>query len=290
MPLDQVDVDQLDGRERGEMSFFEHVDQLRGHILRSVAAVFVFAIVAFIFKDWIFEKVLFGPRWPDFPTFGALCWLGEKVGMTETLCIKPSEFKLFSREMGEFFMVQMTVSFWIGVICAFPYLIWEVWRFIAPGLYEHERRAASGVIFVCSALFLLGVLFGYYIIAPFSIAFLASVQIKGAENTATLSSYVEYMTMFTVPMGLIFELPVISFFLSRVGILGPKFMREYRRYAIVVILIIAAIITPPDWVSQLLVAAPLLLLYEVSIGVSARVVRKRELAEQAASGAPRLPQ
>jgi sec-independent protein translocase protein TatC len=175
-------------------------------------------------------------------------------------------------------MQVMYVSFWLGVIVAFPYIFWEFWRFISPGLHEHERKSVRGVVFVCTFLFLLGVLFGYYIIAPFSINFLAGFTLDGLEVAPTLDSYVTYMTMFTIPTGLIFQMPIAAYFFARMGLIGTAFLREYRRHAIVVILIIAAIITPPDIVSQTLVAIPLLLLYEVSILVVAFVQRQREKA------------
>jgi sec-independent protein translocase protein TatC len=173
-------------------------------------------------------------------------------------------------------MEVMYVSFWLGVIVAFPFIFWEFWKFISPGLHAHERNAVRGVVFICTFLFLLGVLFGYYVIAPFSISFLAGFTLEGLEVAPTLDSYVTYMTMFTIPTGFIFQMPIAAYFFARMGLIGASFLREYRRHAIVVILIVAAIITPPDVVSQTLVAIPLLLLYEVSILVVSWVQRQRE--------------
>ena len=173
-------------------------------------------------------------------------------------------------------MQHMYVSFWLGFIGAFPFIFWEFWKFIRPGLLESEQHAVRGIVAVCSLLFLSGVLFGYYVIAPFSISFLAGYTLDGTVVSPTLDSYVTYMTMFTLPTGLIFEMPVVAFFLAKIGLIGPQFLRSYRRQAVVVILIIAAVITPPDVVSQTIVAIPLYILYEISILVVAREVRRRE--------------
>ncbi len=175
-------------------------------------------------------------------------------------------------------MQHLYVSFWLGLICAFPFVLWEFWKFLQPGLLENERKAIRGVVAVCSSLFLLGVSFGYFVIAPFSINFLAGYTLDGAEVSPTLDSYVTYMTMFTIPTGLIFEMPVVVYFLTKIGVVGPTFLRTYRRHAVIVILIVAAIITPPDVVSQTIVAIPLFVLYELSILISAREKRRQEQA------------
>jgi len=278
MPLDQQHEHERLKNERGEMSFFDHISELRNHILRSAVAIAVVAVVCFIYKDFIFNTIIFGPRNPDFPTYRILCSASRYFGIGDAMCFTPPQFVLITRQLGEVIMQVMYVSFWLGVIVAFPYIFWEFWRFISPGLHEHERKSVRGVVFVCTFLFLLGVLFGYYIIAPFSINFLAGFTLDGLEVAPTLDSYVTYMTMFTIPTGLIFQMPIAAYFFARMGLIGTAFLREYRRHAIVVILIIAAIITPPDIVSQTLVAIPLLLLYEVSILVVAFVQRQREKA------------
>lgn len=275
MPLDQQHENERLKNERGEMSFFDHISELRNHILRSALAISVVAVVCFFYKDFIFNTIIFGPRNADFPTYRALCAASHFFGLGDAMCFSPPPFTLITRQLGEVIMEVMYVSFWLGIIVAFPYIFWEFWRFISPGLHEHERKAVRGVVFVCTFLFVLGVMFGYYIIAPFSINFLASFTLEGLEVAPTLDSYVTYMTMFTIPTGFIFQMPVAAYFFARMGIIGAAFLREYRRHAIVVILIIAAIITPPDVVSQTLVAIPLLLLYEVSIIVVSRVQRRR---------------
>jgi sec-independent protein translocase protein TatC len=274
MPIDQDH--EITKKERGEMSFFEHISELRKHILRSALAIFAVATVCFLNKDFVFDKMIFGPRHPDFPTYGFLCNMSHTLGLGEQMCFSPPKFDLITRELGEVIMQHIYVSFWLGVIGAFPIVFWEFWKFIQPGLLESERKVVRGIVFVCSALFLLGVLFGYYVIAPFSISFLAGYTLQGVVVSPTLDSYVTYMTMFTLPTGLVFEMPVVAYFLAKIGIVGAKFLRTYRRHALVVILIVAAIITPPDVVSQTLVTIPLYMLYEVSILVVARIQKQRE--------------
>jgi sec-independent protein translocase protein TatC len=278
MPLDQLHEVERQAQEKGEMSFFEHISELRKHILRAALAIMTVFVVAFINIKYIFEVWILGPKNSWFPTYHILCDLSKKLHLGKSMCFEPTAFELDTREMGEILMQYIYVSFWLGIICAFPYILWEIWRFVSPGLHESERKAAKGVIVICTLLFFLGVLFGYFIIAPFSISFLASYTLEGLEVSPTLDSYVTYMTMFTLPMGLIFELPVMAFFLAKIGVVGAAFLRNYRRHAAVIILIIAAIITPPDVVSQTLVSIPLFGLYEASILVVARVQLKREKA------------
>lgn len=249
-----------------EMSFLDHLEELRWHIVRAVAAILVFAIGIFIFSDFFWDIIL-GPSRQNFVTYRYLCGLSDK------LCFGPNkDLVMYTREFGEQFMMHMVSSFWLGLIMAFPYVLWEVWRFVKPGLYAKEQKVVRGVVFICSALFLLGVLFGYYIIAPFSISFLSNYEIASdIQNTVTLNSYITYMTMFILPMGMIFELPIVIYFLAKLGIVSKPFLRNYRKHAIVVIIIIAAIITPPDVASQILVSIPLILLYEISIIIAGRV-------------------
>lgn len=260
-----------DAGSQAEMSFLDHLEQLRMHIIRSLAVVGVVSVVVFLAKDFVFGTVIFGPKNADFITYRLLCRIAD------FLCFEPTPFNLITRDLGEQFMVHFKTSFWIGLVISFPYIFWEFWRFIRPALYPTEQKAASGLVFICSLLFTLGVLFGYFILAPFSISFLAGYSV-GAIVTPTLESYVEYMTMLTIPVGLVFELPVVAWFLSKIGLLTPTFLRTYRRHAVVAVFILAAIVTPPDVTSQLIVALPLMLLYEISILISARVekAQKRE--------------
>ncbi len=278
MPIDQQHENERYTKERGEMSFFDHINELRKHIMRAALAITVIAVVCFLNKDFVFNTIIFGPRSPDFPTFKVLCSFSHAIGMGDAICFVPANFQLITREFGEVIMQVLYVSFWLGVIGAFPFIFWEFWRFISPGLHEEERKSVRGVVAICSALFLLGVLFGYYVIAPFSINFLAGYTLEGVEVAPTLDSYVTYITMFTIPTGFIFQMPIAAYFFARMGVIGTAFLKKFRRHAIVLILILAAIITPPDVISQTLVAIPLYMLYEISIIVVARVQRKREKA------------
>ena len=267
MALDQVDVDKPE-KKRGlsaEMTFLDHLEALRWHLVRSVVAIVVIAIGTFLAKDFIFDVILFGPINPDFITYRIFC------SISDAICLQAPEIEFITRDLAEKFMVHFKSSFILGFVLSFPYIFWEIWRFIKPALYEKEQKAATGVVFVCSLLFLSGVLFGYFIISPFSISFLAGYELGDIEAKTTLSSYVNYMAMFTIPLGLVFEMPVVIYFLSRVGIISPGLMKKSRRMAFVVILIISAIITPTtDAVTLLIVTIPLYGLYELSIFVSAR--------------------
>lgn len=276
MPLDQVDVDKMypDGypakpvQDEKEMSFLEHLEELRWHILRSVASIAVFAIITFLSKDFVFKTLIAGPKEKWFPTYQFLCSLGE------SMCFEPPKFQLITVGFGESFMVHLKASFFLGLVIAFPYIFWEMWRFIKPGLYDKEQKAARGIVLICSGLFVTGVLFGYFIIAPVAVNFLASYDV-GAVDTASISSYVNYLTMFTIPTGIIFLLPVIVYFLTKVGLVDAAFLRQYRRHSIIIILLASALITPPDVITQFLIGIPLFFLYEVSIGIAARMEKRR---------------
>ncbi len=270
MPLDQVDVDNMNTVEK-EMTFFEHLEALRWHIIRSLIAILVIATYLFMQKDFLFKTIVYGPRNPNFFTYRLFCSFGEMM------CIQPTHFDVITRDLAEKFTTHITVSMVLGLILAFPYVFWEFWRFVKPGLYPKERKSARGIVLVCSILFIAGVLFGYYFIAPFALSFLAGYELADTLATPTLNSYINYMIMFTLPVGIIFEMPVVSFFLTKAGVLSPGFLRKGRRYALIIILIVAAILTPsPDVVSQLILATPLYILYEASIGVSARVYKGME--------------
>jgi sec-independent protein translocase protein TatC len=278
MPLDQMDVDNWEGnpeKKETDMSFLDHIEELRWHVIRSLIAVVVCMIGAFLAKDFIFNTVIFGPKNPDFVTYRAMCNLANWFNMP-SLCAAPPKFDLSVRALGEKFNIHLQASFFIGLIVSIPYIFWEIWKFVSPGLYEKEQKAIRGIVFICSMLFFAGILFGYYVIAPFAISFLAGYDLGDIQELPTIGSYVDYMIMFTLPMGIVFELPIVIYFMSKMGIVTPTIMREGRRYAIVLILIIAGIITPtPDIVTQLLVAIPLYFLYEVSIAISGRVVKQK---------------
>ncbi len=266
--------------EGREMSFFDHLEELRAHVMRSLAAIAIAGVALYIFKDWVFDTVLFGPTQKDFISYKIFCALSKGIGAGKALCMEPPEFEMQAVGFGEAFLTTLRVAFMGGIVVAFPFIINEFWKFVKPGLYDNEQRAAQGIVAVCSGLFLTGVLFGYFVLAPFATNFLIGYTIPGVENKPTLVSMINYMIMFILPSGLVFELPVVVYFLSRIGLVTPQDMRKYRRHAFIVILIAAAIITPPDVVTQTLLGLPLFLLYELSIFISARV--QRQLAEKEA--------
>lgn len=283
MALDQDWDDEVDEDKDGtEMSFLDHLEELRWHIIRSMASILIFTIAAWVFRNEIFGTIIMGPTKVDFWTNQVLCQLADMTGWT-SLCLKQTDFILQSREVSGQFMMALTQSIIVGLMFAFPYAFYEVWRFIRPGLKEKEQKAARGAVFWVSVLFFIGVSFGYFLVAPMAINFLATFKLDPSiQNQFDINDYISLLSMLTLACGLTFQLPMIAFVLSQVGILTPSFMREYRKHALIVILLLAAIITPsPDVISQLLVAFPLFGLYEISIIVSGRVLR-RKMREEAA--------
>lgn len=261
---------------QAEMSFLEHLEELRWHIIRSVVLIAVFAVAAFIMKDFIFNEIIFKPKMPDFWSNRMMAKLGEYVG-SDALNINQNPLKLVSLKMADQFMLHFMVAIVLGLILAAPFIFFEIWKFIKPALYDKERKHASGAVFFTSLLFMIGILFGYFIIVPLSIDFLTTYSVSPeVENQINMRSYIGTVTSITFASGFIFLLPIFSFFLSKVGILTPKFMKNYRRHAYVIMFVVAAIITPPDVFSQIMVAIPLVVLYELSILISKIVVKKRE--------------
>lgn len=254
-----------------EMSFLDHLEELRWHILRAVIAVLVGTITFFSMGKVVFKTLIFAPKNEDFITYRILCNISEKM------CINPAHITLIRTEIGEEFFVHIKASIFLGITVAMPFIIYEIWKFIKPGLYDKEKKHARGFVFFSSLLFVLGILFGYYIISPFAISFLSNYSV-GDEVTvsSTLSSYVSYLTMFTMPAGILFQLPIVVYFLSKIGVITPMFLKQYRKHAYIVILLLAAIITPPDVVSQILIGIPLYILYEISIVISNRIYKKQK--------------
>lgn len=275
MALDQIDVDDYDvddlrkSRSK-EMSFLDHLEELRWHLIRAVASILVIAIVVFVMKDFIFSKIVFAPKNAGFLTYRVFC------SINDLLCFSPPDFTVQAFKIEEQFVTHIKVSAILGFVASFPYVFYEIWSFVKPGLYKNEIKAARGIVWICSTLFLLGVLFGYFIIAPFALTFLTSYDLGGTIAQPTLTSYVNNMAMYTLPTGIIFELPVIMFMLAKIGLVTSKDLKSYRRIAIVVILIVSAIITPPDLMTQLLISFPLYGLYEISIYIVDRVEKKAE--------------
>ncbi|MGV3508563.1 MAG: twin-arginine translocase subunit TatC [Sphingobacteriaceae bacterium] len=264
-----------------EMSFFDHMEVLRWHLIRSAVAIVLFTILAFCYYDFIFHNVILGPKQADFWTYRIMCDLTERFNLGADFCIKEIPFEIINTEMAGQFTLQLNSSLLIGLILGVPYLLYEVWRFVKPGLTQQESSSATGFVFYASLLFIMGLLFGYYIITPLSVNFLANYNVSEIiKNTITIDSYLSTVATLSIGAGITFELPIIIYILSKLGIMTPAFMRSSRRYATVLILIIAAVVTPtPDILTMLTVSFPLFLLYEFSIIVSARVERNRKKKE-----------
>lgn len=276
MPLDQGESGEK------EMSFLEHLEELRWHVIRALIATIIFTIAAFVLAPWIFQHIIFAPARVDFPTFKWLCKLGDLIG-SEGLCVKDIPFKVQSRNMTGQFTMHIMSSFIIGLVIAFPYVVWEIWRFIKPGLQKNERKYSRGAVGAVSVLFFLGVTFGYYVIAPWMVYFLANYSISDMiVNEFDITSYVSTVVLLVLGSGLLFQLPVVIYFLTKIGIVTPEFLRKYRKHSIIIILIVAAIVTPPDPLSQMLITIPLYMLFEISILISASVAKRkaREEAEE----------
>lgn len=266
-----------------EMTFWEHLEELRWHIVRSVVAVVILAIVAFICKDFIFNQIILAPKSGDFFTNRLFCSLGKYLSehwpfiSSSAFCIGDFDLKIINIKLSGQFLMHFYISIFAGVIVAIPYIIYEIWSFIKPALYEKEQRYTGGAVVWSSFLFLAGVLFSYYLIVPLAILFLGTYTVSDSvENQITLTSYISTVVSLSFAVGVVFELPIFVYFLTKVGIITPSFMRKSRKAMIVIILIISAIITPADVFSQIIVAIPLFGLYEISILVSDRIYKKRE--------------
>lgn len=260
-----------------EMSFFDHLEALRWHLIRSAIAVFFFGILAFCKFHWLYNNIIMGPFHPDFWSFKMMCSL-SKVFHLDGFCIDHINGHIINTEMAGQFLLQINTSLLVGVILGIPYILWEVWRFIKPALLEKERKAASGFVLYASGLFITGILFGYYILVPESVAFLAGYTVSpDINNQFTVSSYMSLVGTITLLTGILFELPIIIYILASIGILTGTFMRRTRRYAIIIIMVVGAIVSPsPDILTTTLATVPLLILYEVGIVIAA-VVEKRRL-------------
>lgn len=267
------------------MSFLDHLEELRWHLIRSLAAIAVFMVGAFMAKDFLFGTLILGPSRTDFISYRILCQLAERLNTPE-LCIDKLAFTIQSRTMTGQFTTHITVSFITGLILAFPYVFWEIWRFIKPGLYETEQTVTRGAVAFVSFLFFLGVLFGYYVLAPISINFLANYQVhESIINEYDLTSYISTVLMLVLSCALMFQLPMVIMVLTKAGVVNPLVLRYFRKHAIVVILVVAAVLTPPDVFSQVLLFFPIYGLYEFSILLSARIYKKQlRDAERAARG------
>ncbi len=276
MPLDQQFEDIEQQREK-EMSFVEHLEELRWHVFRALTSIFIVATAIFILKRAVFDYLIFGPTKATFPTYKLLCNISQKIGIGKSFCFDQLNFTIINIEVAGQFLVHLKVSFILGLIVAFPYIFWEFWRFISPALHKNEARSTKGVVFFSSLLFTIGVSFGYFILTPFSINFFSNYGVSEViSNQWKLTNYVSTVTMIVMASGILFELPMVVYFLSKIGLLTPEFMKSHRRHAMILTLITAAIITPADVGTQVLVSIPVLFLYEISIGISRRVNKNRE--------------
>lgn len=258
------------------MSFLDHLEELRWHLIRSLLAIVIVAFGAFLMKDFIFDTLIFGPKRMDFPTYRFFCQVATFLGISSEFCNDALPFTIQNRTMAGQFSAHIWTSVWAGFIIAFPYVLYELWKFISPGLYEKERKHSQGFIITASFLFFLGVLFGYYVVAPLSINFLGTYQVsKEVLNEIDISSFIATVRASVIACGIMFELPIVIFFLTKVGLVTPGLLKKHRKIALVIVLIFAAIITPPDVTSQIIVALPVLVLYQISIYIS-KLVLKRE--------------
>jgi len=262
--------------EEKEMSFWEHLEELRIHLFRSIAVILIFAIIAFISKKFIFDYVILAPKDAEFITNRLLCKLSDLLSI-DALCIGRLNLSMQNINLSGQFMMHMYVSIVAGLIIAAPYVIWELWRFIMPALHPKEKKHSKGAVIVSSLLFLAGVLFAYFLIVPLTINFLGTYQVSpDVPNQIQLNSYISTVISVTIAVGIVFELPILVYFLTKVGFITPTFMKKNRKVMLVIVLVLSAIITPPDIFSQVLVCIPLIGLYELSINISARVHKKRE--------------
>jgi sec-independent protein translocase protein TatC len=278
MALDQIEDTLVGGKEMG---FFDHIDELRKHIIRSVVAILVCAVVVFFNKSLLFDTILFGPMHTDFWTYRQMCDLSYYLTGTDEYCVKAMGFVLSNIDMTGQFTQHLFISFVAGFVISFPFVLWQFWAFIKPALSGMEIAYARGFVFFSSMLFFIGILFGYFLLAPLSINFLGSYKVSElVSNEINLESYISFLTTLTFACGLIFEMPMLVYFLAKIGILGSALMSKYRRYALIVILILAGILTPsPDMASQIMMALPLYGLYEISILVAKKVEQNKVKAK-----------
>lgn len=261
---------------QAEMSFLDHLEDLRWHLIRATLSVVIVGIFAFLAKEFIFDVIIFGPKQADFVTYRILCDIAQFVGLQDSFCFDELPFRIQSRTVAGQFSAHIWTAITAGFVVAFPYVIYEFWKFVSPGLLENERKTARGFIVISSLLFFIGVLFGYYVVTPLSINFLGSYSVSAeVSNEFDIGSYIGLVRSSVVASGLIFELPIIIYLLTKIGLVTPEILRKYRKISLVIVLILSAIITPPDIVSQIIVAIPILILYEISIHISKVVVRNQ---------------
>jgi len=263
-------------QSEGEMSFWDHLGELRSHIIKSLLSIVVFAIIAFIYKDFVFDTIILAPKEADFITNRLLCQLGMLINV-DYFCVQEFALKLININMAGQFMTHIYISFMSGVIIAAPYIIYQFWKFIEPALHDYEKKNTSSTVFISSALFLTGVTFSYFLIVPLALNFFGSYHVSAeVANQIALGSYISMVVSVTFSIGVVFELPIIIFFLAKADLISIEFLKKNRKYMLVIVLIMSAIITPPDVFSQVMVTVPLMILYEFSIIVAKRAVKKKK--------------
>jgi len=274
MPLDQGTPDELNEKQ---MSFFDHVDVLRKHIIRSVIVLLVLVVLSFIYIETLFNNVILGPINPDFFTYRVICKISYMLYDNSRLCLEAINIQLVNLQVQGQFLSAFKISLISGFIIGFPYFMFEFWRFVRPALTKTERKMATGLVTFCSLLFFSGVLFGYYVLSPISINFFVGFSLSDQiANQPTFQNIVGLVSVLAVGTGLLFELPILMYFLARIGLLSSSLLKKYRKIAILVILVLSAIFTPPDMVSQLILAIPIYLLYELGLYLTKSVELKRQ--------------
>ncbi|CAL2080174.1 Sec-independent protein translocase protein TatC [Tenacibaculum sp. 190524A02b] len=259
------------------MSFLDHLEELRWHLVRSFSSIFIVAIVIFANIKFVFNEILLAHLKPDFATYQFFCKTFSAIGIDSSFCTINFNQTLQALNPTQQLMTGIWSSLILGFVIAFPYILWEMWRFVAPGLHDTERKKSRGFIFTSSLLFFLGVLFSYYVILPMSVYFFYNFEISDAiQNNFKLEAYISLITNTLLGVAIFFELPVVIYFLTKIGLITPQFLRRYRKHALVVVLILSAIITPPDVASQVIVSVPIMILYELSIYVSKFILKKEQ--------------
>lgn len=263
------------------MSFIEHLEELRGHLFKSAIAVAIGAIIVAIYNSFIVKKILMGPIHPDFPTYRILCHISQRLGLGDRFCMSAINVHMQSNTVFGQFSVYFNVILIGGFVIAFPYVFWEFWKFVRPALTKRELTSTRGVIFWVSLLFFLGIFFGYFVISPYTIHFFSNFQLdESIQNIWTIPSYFGTLVPIILGAGLAFQLPLVLYFLAKAGVVSSKFLKNGRKYAIVIMVVLSGIITPPDMLSQAVCSLPLILLYEIGIVLCKRVEKRRAAKER----------